>query len=210
MVRCLGLRRTRMLCSVTRASRVLCLCVWARERTTAKASSGDMISTNRHRRHTQPTIPHTPALPPSSGILFPCCFPCSYPSVRRLSCPFVLSLSECLVFVCLCPSLHPCIPPLWSCFSPCSSPSESSCVLLSTCIVYVCISLFATPCCLPNKCCIHAGSTPPLRVSSPVCLGEKRVYVGGGGMPSSPASPSSPQSSLAEPCIACMSWVHIP
>ena len=131
---------------------------------------------NRHKQaltaHTAHD-PHAPALPPSSGILFPCCFPCSYPSVRRLSCPVVLSLSECLVFVCLCPSLHPCTPPLWSCFSPCSSPSESSCVLLSTCIVYVCISLFATPCCLPNKCCIHAGSTPPFGCHHRCVLGER-------------------------------------
>ena len=65
------MRRTRTSCSVTRASRVLRWCVLARERTTAKASSGEMIATNRHRRHTQPTIPTPLPCPPPLAFSLP-------------------------------------------------------------------------------------------------------------------------------------------
>ena len=65
------MRRTRTSCSVTRASRVLSLCVWAPERTTAKPSSGEVISSNRHRRHTQPTIPTPLPCPPPLAFSLP-------------------------------------------------------------------------------------------------------------------------------------------
>ena len=65
------MRRTRTSCSVTRASRVLSLCVLARERTTAQASSGEVMTTHRHRRHTQPTIPTPLPSPPPLAFSLP-------------------------------------------------------------------------------------------------------------------------------------------
>ena len=80
---------TRTSCSVTRASRVLSLCVLARERTTAQASSGEVIPTNRHRRHTQPTIPTPLPCPPPLAFSLPAC---ASPSQSAL----LLFLSLCL------------------------------------------------------------------------------------------------------------------
>ena len=73
MVRCLGFSSTRTSCSVTRASRVFPVCVSAQERTTAKPSSGGIkhMGVQRHRRHTQPTIPTPLPCPPLLAFSLP-------------------------------------------------------------------------------------------------------------------------------------------
>ena len=83
--------RSRTSCSVTRALRVLLSCVPARERTTAKASYGEVRPLNRHQRHTQPTIPTPLPCPPPLA----CSLPTSAsPSQSALS--LFLSLCPCL------------------------------------------------------------------------------------------------------------------
>ena len=87
------MRRTRTSCSVTRVSRVLSMCVGARERTTAKSSSGEMIAAIRPTAHTA----HAPALPPS-----PLAF----------SLPAHTSPSQCVpcLYFSLCVHVPPCSP----------------------------------------------------------------------------------------------------
>ena len=110
---------TRTSCSVTRASRVLIMCVRARERTMAKASSGERIDTNRHQQHTQPTTPLPLPCPPP----LTCSLPTSAsPSQSALS----LFLSVCLCLPVLLPNkcctwccMHGGCPPQLGCHRVC-------------------------------------------------------------------------------------------